>query len=219
MKSLMRSIVLIAFAGMPSGSLSAQGNSTNTIKNCNEAARFVENGHPAHKQEAALQYLMRCGQTGAAATVIAVSQSGGESDLNSLAHFYWTVDGWRDSSVMLAVMRVAQDPAASIPSRVFAMIHLLRLRMPNLHYSYQKAIEGVDVNHLPCVAGLSSPDMGGFSVGQPLPAGFNAQIDAVLRQLMANTSAPPEVQKAASCVLAQDPVSGPPFLRGRPDVP
>ena len=87
MKSRIGSCVLTVLLGVVCGSVSAaQGNSTNTIKSCSEAARFVENGRPAHKQVAALEYLENCGQTGATATAFALRQSGSEIDEIGRAH-------------------------------------------------------------------------------------------------------------------------------------
>ena len=199
MNSRMRSCVLTVLLGVACGSVSAaQGNSTNTIKSCSEAARFVENGRPAHKQVAALEYLENCGQTGATATAFALRQSGSEIDVKTLGVLYQSIDWWRDATIMNAAMELARDPGASVPARVFAMSHLLSLKNPGFIYGYDAMLEGPTSHHVPCVRGsVSYPRT---LVGQPLPSDFVTQIEVVFRQIVADDSAPREVRNAAACI-------------------
>jgi hypothetical protein len=201
MTSLVRSYACIAvLSTICAFRAAAQGTSPTTIKSCVEAVRFVQHGTPAHKQTAAIDYLARCG--GSAATVLAdaVARSRSEQDVATLDAFYASLQTWRDSSVMEAAIQVARDPNASMPSRVFAIGHLLWLANPGYQYSYQKLIEGTAVTHLPCVAGYASEHPSMSSVGHPLPQDYVTRLSTVLRQVLDDTSIRPEVRNAASCI-------------------
>lgn len=159
----------------------AQGNTTNTIKNCSEAAQVVETGRPAHKQLAGLDSLARCGLTGASAVSGTVLQSRTEQELDALGAFYQRLQAWRDSSVMEAAAQVARDPAATVPSRVSAIGYLLWLTNPGYQYPYVKLLEGIAVPRLPCVARYTSEHPSSASVGSPLPLDYAIRLRTILR--------------------------------------
>ena len=179
----------------------AQGNSTNSIKSCSEATRFVQNGRPAHKQTAAIDYLARCGNAGATVVAGTVASVHDERDLNTLNEFFTLLYAWRDATVMQATITLAQDGSATVPARVFAITNLLRLVNPGYQYSYAKLTEeGVHAPHIPCVHGYASVGTSGAAFGQPLPADYESRIGAVLTSLSNDTSQPLAVRNAASCI-------------------
>lgn len=97
MFSLARRVVpwfALAIAGIEA--TEAQGNTANTIKNCSEAAQVVETGRLAHKQLAALDYLARCGLTGASVLAETILQSRAEQDVDVLGAFFQRLQAWRE---------------------------------------------------------------------------------------------------------------------------
>lgn len=114
----------------------AQGNTTNTIKNCSEAAQVMATGRLAHKQLAALDYLARCELTGASVLAETILQSRSEQDVDVLGAFFQRLQAWRDSSGMETAAQVARDPTAAVPSRVFGIGYLLWLTNPGYQYTY-----------------------------------------------------------------------------------
>lgn len=196
----LRSLVAGFVLGSVCASASAaQGKSTNTIKSCGEAACVVRNGRPSHKQTAALNFLLECGPTGAAATIIALEQTRSESELLALTEFYLLMRSWRDAAVMQAALKLARDPGASIPARVHSIAYLLELVHPGRIYGYDALVEGIRSTHVPCVRGLANHSRGS-SVGEVLPSDYAAQVEAGMRSLIGEVTAPPEVRNAASCV-------------------
>lgn len=177
----------------------AQGNSPNTIRSCSEAARFVQNRRPAHKQTAALNYLLECGSTGAAATVVALEQTRDEGDLTVLAEFYLLMRSWRDAALMQASLKLALDPTATGAARVHTIGYLLELAHPGRIYGYDALVDGSRSAHMPCVRGLANHSRG-TSVGEALPPDFAAQIKTAMRALVEGVATPTEVRNAASCV-------------------
>lgn len=200
MKKILRAFALCLLLGTLLASASAaQGKSTSTIRSCDEAARFVRNNRPAHKQTAALNYLLDCGSTGAAATIVALEQTRSELDLRTLTDFYLLMRSWRDATIMQATLQLARDPGASIPSRVHSIGYLLELVNPGRIYGYDALLAGIKSTHLPCVRGLANHSVGS-SVGQMLPADYATRINDGLRPIITDSSAPPEVRNAASCI-------------------
>lgn len=203
-------VILIVGASVvsaPTATARAQGDGqeSDSTKACDKAAKTVENGHPAHKQLAALNALVTCGKAGAIATATALAQSRLTSDLDALTQFYFTVNQWRDADVMNAAMQLSGDPGAAVPARVFAVSYLLRLLTTGAAYSYNILIAGVvqigsasGVTATPaCRHGFSSDNAG--LAGTPLPSHFDTQIANVLGRLAADPSIPVQVKNAAQC--------------------
>jgi hypothetical protein len=176
----------------------SQGSSPSTIRSCSEAARFVQNRRPAHKQFAALNYLLECGSTGAAATIVALEQTRDESDLTVLAEFYLLMRSWRDAALLQASLKLALDPTAKSAARVHTIGYLLELAHPGRIYGYDALVDGVRSAHMPCVRGLANHSRGA-SVGETLPPDFTTQIETSMRALVGTVATPTEVRNAASC--------------------
>ena len=205
-------MLLFATVGLSawSGQVTAQSDSA---KACDKAAKTVQKGHPAHKEQAALNTLLTCGSMGATVTAGALAHSGMESDTDVLTSFYFTVNAWRDADIMSAAMQLAGDPGATFQSRVYAISHLLKLLTPGAAWSYgilvagavPSASAGVGSGTSGGVASVTPPCRHGFSsdnagnVGTPLPPGYYTQITSLLGRLATDTSVPMQVQNAAEC--------------------
>lgn len=63
--------------------------------------------------------------------------------------FMWLVDGWRDSTLLEAAIRLATDTAATPTARVFGVRHLLLLTHPFMIYTYKGLTAGDSTSLLP----------------------------------------------------------------------
>jgi hypothetical protein len=172
---------------------------------CDGSMKTVETERPAYEQTAALEYLKWCGRAGAAITAQIVSASRTERDAPALENFYDIVDDWRDAQIMDAASEVARDPGATVPARVHAIKHLLRLVYSNSVYTYDRLIAGpyratLDGQHrMPrCRVGFASELAD--RVGTPLRAEYEATIRRALGTLADDSTAPTPVRNAAACV-------------------
>lgn len=197
---------LSAICTRPAASQDTGRDFTNdSVKTCEKAADIVRKGHPAHKEQAAWDALVRCGKTGAAATVTAIAQTRVEQDPMALAPFYFRVNQWRDVNIMNAASQIALDPSATVPARVFAVSHLLWLLTPGAIYSYDILTTGAvavskpdGLHYTPaCRHGLASDNSS--VTGTPLPIGFEIPLGTMLNQLAADVSMPLQVRNAAEC--------------------
>lgn len=174
---------------------------------CEKATKTIENGHPAHKMDAALAYLVWCGNAGAQLTASALTGTRVESDTAVLMRFYLSANRWRDAGIMNAAMQLVRDPAATVESRAFASMHLLGLLHPTWDYHYGDVIAGTRVVTHPdgsqrilsgCrVTGYGSeaPD----AAATPLPADYATRIRAFLAQVANDATVPEPIRNTAAC--------------------
>ena len=127
------------------------------------------------------------------------------ADVASLDDFSWHAKSWLDSTIFATAHRIAGDPTASAPARVFAIRYLLTLRKPQHVYLYENLIQGAagtdsqgqPVALVGCRGMMGSH--GHASVGTPLPSNAASQVSALFAQLRADSTAPEIVRKAAEC--------------------
>lgn len=173
---------------------------------CANAARIIEKGHPAKKEQDAFLTLMACGTVGSNALARGIGTYASDGDTLALDDFMRQADNWRDSTIMEAAIALATNSGATAESRVFAVRHLLVLVHPYMRFSYggltsqdsAGSTPDLDVSTMGCPASLGSeaPDL----VGTPLPADYAARIHTVLTSLANDASAPAPVRRAAHCM-------------------
>jgi hypothetical protein len=198
----------VAAALVPAASAQSRPDSPgDVVKTCDKAVKTLRNQRPAHKLTDALEYAQFCGQAGAEVTALAVGDSRLENDTLVLDNLYTVVDAWRDAGIMTAALGVAGDPAATAPSRVYAVRHLLVLVRANAAYSYGRLVAGprmftaANGEQAPmpgCAQGIGSeiPNR----VGTALPASYAARIRSALGAIASDLSTPLGVRNAAACM-------------------
>lgn len=138
-----------------------------------------------------------------AAQMLAYARS---TDPVALGTFMWTVDGWRDSTLFEAAIRLATDTTAAPTARVFGVWHLLLLTHPYMLYTYAGLTagdstslqpDGSEVTTVGCREQIGS-EMADRVV-TPLPPDYAARIQKALSLLVAAPGTPTIVRNAARC--------------------
>jgi hypothetical protein len=184
-----------------------QAQSVVSEKECEKAAKIIARGHPEKKERDAFALLSACGSVGANALATGLGQYRSETDTVALELFMRPVDGWRDATIMDAAARLASDPAAAVPARVFAIRHLTRLVNPLFLFQYgnlavgDSAVRDASGNLLSLSLGCAHVGGSWFPsrVGTPLPTDYRARIQALLVGLAKDSAAPTSVRNAAQC--------------------
>jgi hypothetical protein len=175
-------------------------------KDCDKAAKTVQNGHPAHKLTAALNTLSGCGALGGQTTAAAVQGTRLETDTTALEEFYTIADMWRDASVMQAAINLAQDAGASSQARVYAVRHLLRVVRPRSIFRYGNLVRGnvttvAADSTIAIRPGCRESSVGSVPalVGSQLPPDYRVRIRELLATLASSSSSDIRLQNAAKC--------------------
>jgi hypothetical protein len=175
---------------------------------CVAAERVIASGRIPDSNQPASLTLSRCGRTGGAAVARGLVRLRSERDSAAIQRFMTVADGWRDARVMTAAVEVAEDRTATVPSRLFAIRHLLALLKPYHVYEVRELARGADSSFdartriwtytVGCERGIASAPKGA-NEGTPLPANARGIIRASLARIEADTESPREIRNAARC--------------------
>jgi hypothetical protein len=105
--------------------------------------------------------------------------------------------------MMSAALMIASDASATMPARVFAISHLLKLVSPRITYSYSALLQrsrAETTNRLvPCIPYAAGTHAAPLTTGAPLPPNYANTLAAELLRIADDASAPTEVRYAATC--------------------
>ena len=175
---------------------------------CVSAQRIMASGRITDSDRGASLTISRCGRAGAAAVARGLTRIRSERDSAAVQRFMTVADGWRDADIMKAAVDVAEDRTATMPSRLFAVKHLLALLHPYRVYEVWGLVQSVDSSYdahsrlwtysVGCQRGIASAPKGATK-GAPLPANAKDIIRAALARIEADTESPREIRNAARC--------------------
>lgn len=193
-----------------SGPAAAQANpdSVKHRNDCRLAVRAIETGRPAPHLPWALAYVGTCGASvRGAAHAVAVRRLRSVADTATLGTFWRPTHYLLDRNLYDAALDIAADPSASVESRVFAFLTLVRYSIPPDRAASYASLTGgfYEVEGLRGVAGGCAPGVlsdGGRQTGVPLPPDFRLQIREVGESVLRASANPLDVRTAASCAVS-----------------
>jgi hypothetical protein len=107
----------------------------------------------------------------------------------------------RDGQVFRTAISLAASREASTPARVFAIRVLVWAVWPNSVVGYD------DLTGPRCVGDGPSLHVS-VAPGAPLPSDYFQQVRALIEQVTSDTTAPPDVRRAATCARILRPLPG-----------
>src|SRR4051812_37357808 len=117
-----KTLILVLVTAAATGPLRAQANPDSIVheNHCRLAEQALTTGHPATKVDWARSYLSSCGGGQWARAVVAVLDRLRTSNNVTALSTEWHATTWlRDAGLFGLTERIAADPAASVPSRLF----------------------------------------------------------------------------------------------------
>lgn len=172
-------------------------------KNCRLATQVIETGHLAPKIAWAWQYIGVCEPSEQVQALNAAIQQARHSNDPAVAErALMRVVFLRDGVLFNEVMNIADDPAASTPARVVALMALAAIRNPQVAPFFAGFVGGLDEYGLPR-GGCSKRRMHvpPYVEGpNPMPTDYVQQILSLREKLRLSTTAPADVSSAAACV-------------------
>ena len=162
---------------------------------CAKAIRIATAGYSGRKMQPALEGLLPCDAPGADAAARALVSMRVERDTAVLESLTFPLLGWRDPALLRAGMQLAEDPAATPESRVFALRGLYSLVRPGIEAGYSDMIWDTP---RPCDGGSHHTDA--LNETRPVDGGYVDEL-RLLGSRLANSSANPSaVRRAATCL-------------------
>lgn len=199
----MRALVVILAALAPVG-VQAQVNadSVKHRNDCRLARQVLESGHPAPHTDWALRQIGGCGAEEYGASIAAaVRRRRTASDTAVLGRLWNPMHFLQDGSLFGAAVEIAGDRAASVPSRVFALLALIHATGVGTGATYRSVTGGFDEHGFVrggCANRTVYDDV--RITGSPLPADWRAQVVAIGERLRSDPSEPLDIRTAASCL-------------------
>jgi hypothetical protein len=203
----MKRAIILAVLTLVLAASSAHGqanpDSVKLRNDCRLAAQVLQKGNPAPHRQWAGAFIQRCGADEVAdANVAALNRLRSSRDTAELKQVWNQLQYVRDARIYRAAVSIAGDRTASVPARVSALLWLLRLRAPDQFATEREVTGGFDAaGHVRGGCGRYSHLVGSspFLDGQPLPAGFGAEITELGRLVSSDASQPLDVRTAARC--------------------
>jgi hypothetical protein len=170
---------------------------------CDSAAQVLRTGNPPSRSEWATAFIHSCGADAIAnANVAALNRLRLTPDSGELEQVWNQLQDFRDARVYRVAVEIARDPQATETARIDALLWLLRLRAPSNFATKSDVTGGFDsggnvVGGCGRFSHLAGPSP--YIDGQPLPAGFAAEITALGGSISSDASQPLNVRTAARC--------------------
>ena len=198
----MRISLTLALLAVASSSVGAQAEPV-LVKHrndCRLAAQTLSTAHPGPKTTWAIRIAPTCEEEGAAALASAVRGLRASTDTATLHLLRRQAGSFRDAEVFSALLEVAGDPAGSAPARVYALLAIESIVIPNERYTFEDATTELDVKGRPRCSRQTNHITDYNQVqGTPLPADYRKRIYDLLRSIRADSSTPPLVMAATNC--------------------
>jgi hypothetical protein len=197
-------LIALALLAGTAARANAQGNpdSVKHRNDCRLAEQTLTTGHPDSKTAWSLQIISSCGADGATALAAAVSSSGSSTDTSFLSNLRQQAGYFTDGDIFAAALGVAGNPAATAPSRVFALLTLQSIITPRSVNTYADATTGLDGNGAPACTRMtvSRSEAEILPGATPLPPDYLTQAHTLIVDLQKDASVPALVRAAAQCV-------------------
>jgi hypothetical protein len=181
----------------------ADPDSVNLRNDCRLATQVMRTGDPAPRLQWATSIIHRCGADALAdANVAALKRLRSPADTFELEQVWNQLQYVRDGRIYRTALEIAQDRHASTTARVDALLWLQRLRAPNQGATKEDVTGGFDSSgSVRGGCGRYAHIAGTFRYldGEPLPAGFVAEITQVAGAVSSDPSQPLDVRTAANC--------------------
>jgi hypothetical protein len=198
-------IVAVLATGLVSNHAQAQaGQDTTLARRCQEAQRQLTAGPSTPQFDRAVMLLALCEPaTQGRAIADAVMRYRTSAD-TVLLEKLWNYSLWvSDAAIFDMAMRIAADRAASVPSRVYAIRGLALLTHPDRTLLYRNLVGGwsegtIRIARGGCGFGYSPRYPAAH--GTPLPDGWTDRVYSLRVRLINDTTAPLDVQTAATCI-------------------
>lgn len=200
----MRAMLVIILVALAPVSVHAQAHadSVHHRNDCRLARQVIETGQPSRHTDWALRQIGGCGSEVYGASIAAgVRRLRAETDTAVLGRLWNPMHFLQDGSLYDAALEIAGDRAASVPSRVFALLALIHASRLGTSATYPGVTGGFDEH------GFVRGGCGNITVyddvritGTPLPADWRAQVQALGERLRSDLSEPLDVRTAASCL-------------------
>jgi hypothetical protein len=200
-QAALASAFLISLAGRAVAQ--ANPDSIKHRNDCRLVAQVLTTGHPAPKTDWAFTIVGNCGDEGIQALSAGILSMKSSLDTGILAGLSQQARYYHDGSIFASALTVAGDPSASIPARIYSLLTLQYIILPSSSNTYAEATSDIDANGWPVCTRIIREQSGarvrpGIT---PLPADYEAQAQALTRQLRADASTPALVRAAASCPM------------------
>ena len=192
---------------LSSGPISTLAAQQVSAPDCDRAASAVSRGRVAPTDEWAFGALSSCGPAGARALATGMAYYRAETNVAALEDYMTQVDNWRDQTIFESALALANNDAATVQARVFAVRHLMLLLEPQLLLTYDGLVRKADTTEtrdmvvwqrVGCTAQMVSAPHGSLK-GAPLPADYKARIADTFRSLFGDSKAPAPLRNAANC--------------------